>query len=69
MRCNSNITDSICFQLMQEHALIEQAVADVLTLRSVGREALANRLKQLQAVRGAVPVYDGQKRVIAGSLV
>lgn len=35
---------------VQEHALIEQALADVLALRSVGGEALANRLKQLQAV-------------------
>ncbi|PRW44452.1 hemerythrin [Chlorella sorokiniana] len=33
---------------LAEHALIEQAVADVLALRSVGGEALSNRLKQLQ---------------------
>ena len=32
--------------------MIEQAVADVLALRSVGGEALLNRIKQLQAVGG-----------------
>lgn len=43
---------------VQEHALIEQALANVLALRSVGGEALANRLKQLQAV-GAEPFLAG----------
>mgnify|MGYP001810560924 CR=1 FL=1 len=39
--------------VFQEHSLIEQSVADILTLRAAGGgDALINRMKQLQSVGG-----------------
>ena len=35
---------------VKEHGMVEQSLADVLSLRGVCSEALTNRMKQLQTV-------------------